>query len=155
MGLCKCRVVTNLFCFDHRANVCENCLVQEHPKVCACAGGVGGCIWCVSMHLVGYMCLMHVHVGLVYMFVRYIGLTHAILLPHISSMLTQHTPNLQQKKQCIIRSYLQWLQDSDYVSACTLCQMPLQQGDTIRLICYGMWVPDVYVLVCSYRLYVQ
>eukprot|EP00051_Salpingoeca_urceolata_P011445 m.141650 g.141650 ORF g.141650 m.141650 type:complete len:64 (+) comp17124_c0_seq2:192-383(+) len=33
MGLCKCRVVTTLFCFQHRVNVCENCLVSEHPTV--------------------------------------------------------------------------------------------------------------------------
>ena len=36
MGLCKCpkRKVTNLFCYEHRVNVCEYCLVQNHPKVC-------------------------------------------------------------------------------------------------------------------------
>uniref|UniRef100_A0A1B0CCE3 Zinc finger protein-like 1 homolog n=1 Tax=Lutzomyia longipalpis TaxID=7200 RepID=A0A1B0CCE3_LUTLO len=35
MGLCKCpkRLVTNLFCFEHRVNVCENCIVTSHPKV--------------------------------------------------------------------------------------------------------------------------
>uniref|UniRef100_A0A1L8DT09 Zinc finger protein-like 1 homolog n=1 Tax=Nyssomyia neivai TaxID=330878 RepID=A0A1L8DT09_9DIPT len=34
MGLCKCpkRLVTNLFCFEHRVNVCENCIVTSHPK---------------------------------------------------------------------------------------------------------------------------
>merc|ERR1711892_91141 len=34
MGLCKCpkRKVTNLFCYVHRVNVCEYCLVQNHPK---------------------------------------------------------------------------------------------------------------------------
>jgi len=34
MGLCKCpkRQVTNQFCFEHRVNVCENCMVQSHPK---------------------------------------------------------------------------------------------------------------------------
>jgi len=34
MGLCKCpkRKVTNLFCFEHRVNVCEHCLVKKHPK---------------------------------------------------------------------------------------------------------------------------
>ncbi|KAI6236888.1 Zinc finger protein-like 1-like protein [Aphelenchoides besseyi] len=32
MGLCKCpkRRATNLFCFDHRCNVCEHCLVTDH-----------------------------------------------------------------------------------------------------------------------------
>ncbi|KHN75319.1 Zinc finger protein-like 1 -like protein [Toxocara canis] len=34
MGLCKCpkKKVTNLFCFEHRVNVCEHCLVESHPK---------------------------------------------------------------------------------------------------------------------------
>ncbi|KAK0411618.1 hypothetical protein QR680_005749 [Steinernema hermaphroditum] len=34
MGLCKCpkRKVTNLFCFEHRVNVCENCLVESHES---------------------------------------------------------------------------------------------------------------------------
>lgn len=34
MGLCKCpkRQVTNQFCFEHRVNVCEHCMVQSHPK---------------------------------------------------------------------------------------------------------------------------
>lgn len=35
MGLCKCpkRKVTNLFCFEHRVNVCEWCLVANHESV--------------------------------------------------------------------------------------------------------------------------
>ena len=34
MGLCKCpnKKVTNLFCFVHRVNVCEHCLVANHSK---------------------------------------------------------------------------------------------------------------------------
>uniref|UniRef100_A0A1I7YRE2 Zinc finger protein-like 1 homolog n=1 Tax=Steinernema glaseri TaxID=37863 RepID=A0A1I7YRE2_9BILA len=34
MGLCKCpkRKVTNLFCFEHRVNVCEDCLVDSHES---------------------------------------------------------------------------------------------------------------------------
>lgn len=35
MGLCKCpkKKVTTQFCFEHRVNVCEHCLVSNHPKV--------------------------------------------------------------------------------------------------------------------------
>ena len=35
MGLCKCpqRKVTNQFCFEHRVNVCEHCMVNRHQKV--------------------------------------------------------------------------------------------------------------------------
>ena len=33
MGLCKCRTVTTLFCFEHRKNVCEKCVLSEHETV--------------------------------------------------------------------------------------------------------------------------
>ena len=33
MGLCKCRTVTNLFCFEHKKNVCEQCILPDHEKV--------------------------------------------------------------------------------------------------------------------------
>lgn len=74
MGLCKCpkRKVTNLFCFEHRVNVCEHCLVSNHNK-------------------------------------------------------------------CIVQSYLQWLQDSDYNPNCTLCNNSLVSQDTVRLICYDVF----------------
>ncbi|KAJ8246947.1 hypothetical protein GJAV_G00257070 [Gymnothorax javanicus] len=74
MGLCKCpkRKVTNLFCFEHRVNVCEHCLVSNHSK-------------------------------------------------------------------CIVQSYLQWLQDSDYNPNCQLCSIPLASQDTIRLVCYDVF----------------
>ncbi|XP_012690341.1 zinc finger protein-like 1 [Clupea harengus] len=74
MGLCKCpkRKVTNLFCFEHRVNVCEHCLVSNHNK-------------------------------------------------------------------CIVQSYLQWLQDSDYNANCSLCNNPLNAQDTVRLVCYDLF----------------
>ncbi|XP_042201217.1 zinc finger protein-like 1 [Callorhinchus milii] len=74
MGLCKCpkRKVTNLFCFEHRVNVCEHCLVSRHS-------------------------------------------------------------------QCIVQSYLQWLQDSDYNPNCRLCHVPLASKETIRLVCYDLF----------------
>ncbi|XP_062844962.1 zinc finger protein-like 1 [Trichomycterus rosablanca] len=74
MGLCKCpkRKVTNLFCFEHRVNVCEHCLVSNHSK-------------------------------------------------------------------CIVQSYLQWLQDSDYNPNCTLCSQPLESQETVRLVCYDVF----------------
>eukprot|EP00070_Physeter_catodon_P008920 XP_007119316.1 zinc finger protein-like 1 isoform X2 [Physeter catodon] len=74
MGLCKCpkRKVTNLFCFEHRVNVCEHCLVANHAK-------------------------------------------------------------------CIVQSYLQWLQDSDYNPNCRLCNIPLAARETTRLVCYDLF----------------
>ena len=35
MGLCKCplKKVTNLFCFEHRVNVCDSCLLSNHAQV--------------------------------------------------------------------------------------------------------------------------
>ncbi|TPP65680.1 Zinc finger protein 1 [Fasciola gigantica] len=34
MGLCKCekKKVTTLFCFEHRVNVCDFCMVASHPR---------------------------------------------------------------------------------------------------------------------------
>ncbi|XP_045502548.1 zinc finger protein-like 1 homolog [Colias croceus] len=74
MGLCKCpkRRVTNQFCFEHRVNVCEYCMVTNHPK-------------------------------------------------------------------CIIQSYLQWLQDSDYNPICEICTKSLADGECIRLTCYHVF----------------
>jgi len=74
MGLCKCplKKVTNLFCFEHRVNVCENCLVQGH-------------------------------------------------------------------NQCVVQTYLKWLQDSDYQPDCQLCQKPLIEAPTIRLLCLDLF----------------
>ncbi|KAJ8045357.1 Zinc finger protein-like 1 [Holothuria leucospilota] len=74
MGLCKCpkRKVTNLFCFEHRVNVCEHCMVLNHPK-------------------------------------------------------------------CVVKSYLQWLQDSDYNSTCLLCNNDLSEGEVVRLLCYDVF----------------
>ncbi|XP_015266305.1 PREDICTED: zinc finger protein-like 1 [Gekko japonicus] len=74
MGLCKCpkRKVTNLFCFEHRVNVCESCIVANHAK-------------------------------------------------------------------CIVQSYLQWLQDSDYNPNCRLCNTLLSTKETVRLVCYDLF----------------
>lgn len=74
MGLCKCpkRKVTNLFCFEHDVNVCEDCLVTDHER-------------------------------------------------------------------CIVQSYVQWLQDSDYNPICILCKNLLKDEDTVRLACYDVF----------------
>ncbi|XP_033122140.1 zinc finger protein-like 1 [Anneissia japonica] len=74
MGLCKCpkRKVTNLFCFEHRVNVCEHCLVANHPR-------------------------------------------------------------------CIVKSYLHWLQDSDYDTNCTLCGQTLASEEVVRLTCHDVF----------------
>lgn len=77
MGLCKCpkKKVTNLFCFEHTVNVCEHCLVSNHPK-------------------------------------------------------------------CVVQSYLQWLQDSDYDPSCRLCGKHLtdeSSGPCVRLLCYDLF----------------
>ncbi|KAL3319441.1 hypothetical protein Ciccas_001894 [Cichlidogyrus casuarinus] len=77
MGICKCeqRKVTNLFCFEHRVNVCQVCLVDQHPR-------------------------------------------------------------------CVVKSYLQWLKDSEYEPACTLCKSNLAEStdsECIRLLCLDVF----------------
>lgn len=49
----------------------------------------------------------------------------------------QNSVFLLSAHQCIVQSYLQWLQDSDYNPNCALCNIPLIAQDTVRLICYG------------------
>jgi len=42
--------------------------------------------------------------------------------------------------QCVVQSYLQWLQDSDYDPTCRLCGKNLADdgcGKCVRLQCYG------------------
>ena len=77
MGLCKCpkKKVTNIFCFEHRVNVCESCLVANHEK-------------------------------------------------------------------CVVKSYLLWLQDSDYSTVCKLCNRGLDDEECVpcvRLMCYDVF----------------
>lgn len=74
MGLCKCprKKVTNQFCYEHRVNVCEHCMVAQHPT-------------------------------------------------------------------CIVQSYLQWLQDSDYDPVCQICRKELANGTCTRLLCYHVF----------------
>uniref|UniRef100_K7ETQ3 Zinc finger protein-like 1 n=1 Tax=Pongo abelii TaxID=9601 RepID=K7ETQ3_PONAB len=40
---------------------------------------------------------------------------------------------------CIVQSYLQWLQDSDYNPNCRLCNIPLASRETTRLVCYDLF----------------
>lgn len=40
---------------------------------------------------------------------------------------------------CVVQSYLQWLQDSDYNSICELCNKELHIDDSIRLTCYHVF----------------
>ncbi|KAL1497545.1 hypothetical protein ABEB36_008486 [Hypothenemus hampei] len=40
---------------------------------------------------------------------------------------------------CVVQSYLQWLQDSDYNSICELCSRELNVEDSIRLTCYHVF----------------
>nr|ACO12228.1 Zinc finger protein-like 1 [Lepeophtheirus salmonis] len=74
MGLCKCpkRNMTNQFCYEHRVNVCENCMVDNHKK-------------------------------------------------------------------CVVQSYLQWLQDSDYSPRCQFCSHQLTDQVCVRLVCYHVF----------------
>ncbi|KAK4295453.1 hypothetical protein Pmani_031974 [Petrolisthes manimaculis] len=84
MGLCKCpkKKVTNQFCFEHRVNVCEHCLVEEHSA-------------------------------------------------------------------CIVQSYLQWLNASEYDPVCKICGDQLASRDCIRLVCYDVFHKDCLITWAS------
>lgn len=42
-------------------------------------------------------------------------------------------------ERCIVQSYVQWLQDSDYNPICILCKKLLNEEPTVRLICYDVF----------------
>ena len=93
MGLCKCpkRKVTNQFCFEHRVNVCEHCMVQNHTKV------------------------------------------------NKKNKVSKTRRNTDISFQCVVQSYLAWLQDSDYNPNCEFCKDPLGEEDCVRLVCYHLY----------------
>ena len=39
--------------------------------------------------------------------------------------------------QCVVQSYLKWLEDSNYDPICVLCSKSIQEGEVVRLACYG------------------
>ncbi|KAH6600703.1 hypothetical protein BASA50_002087 [Batrachochytrium salamandrivorans] len=41
--------------------------------------------------------------------------------------------------RCIVRSYLQWLQDSDFDPVCGLCRKGLNSGEVVRLSCLDLF----------------
>ena len=51
-----------------------------------------------------------------------------------SCLVTDHS-------QCIVRSYVSWLQDNDYNPNCSLCQRSLTETgqETLRLVCYDLF----------------
>ena len=96
MGLCKCpkRKVANIFCFEHRVNVCEHCMVKNHARV------------------------------------RFRSIVRTLYL--CSSSFESSVVSFQ----CVVQSYLLWLQDSDYSSDCPLCTRPLADEECVRLVNY-------------------
>ncbi|CAF0717654.1 unnamed protein product [Brachionus calyciflorus] len=42
-------------------------------------------------------------------------------------------------ERCIVQSYVQWLQDSEYNPICILCKKLLSEEPTVRLICYDVF----------------
>ena len=94
MGLCKCpkRKVTSLFCYVHKVNVCESCMVEQHPRVSQ-----------DDKYSISY-----------------------------SNNFARHF-----SVKCVVHSYVNWLEDSDFDPTCSLCSNALDQGEVIRLVCYG------------------
>uniref|UniRef100_A0A182PTU6 Zinc finger protein-like 1 homolog n=1 Tax=Anopheles epiroticus TaxID=199890 RepID=A0A182PTU6_9DIPT len=121
MGLCKCpkRQVTTQFCFEHRVNVCENCMVVNHTKV---------------------------NIGVRHLSTWRAECRKAIWLSHtpasdLACLIFMYfpIPFSIYASQCTVQSYIQWLKDSDFDSNCTLCGSPRESDDCVRLICYHVF----------------
>lgn len=46
---------------------------------------------------------------------------------------------VKDHQRCIIKSYVQWLQDSDYNPICLLCMESVEHGEVVRLACYDLF----------------
>jgi len=51
---------------------------------------------------------------------------------------------VKDHQRCIIKSYVQWLQDSDYNAICLLCMENVNAGEVIRLTCYDLFHWDCF-----------
>ncbi|XP_065661784.1 zinc finger protein-like 1 homolog isoform X2 [Hydra vulgaris] len=51
---------------------------------------------------------------------------------------------VKDHQRCIIKSYVNWLQDSDYSETCSLCLESVKQGEVIRLTCYDLFHWDCF-----------
>lgn len=68
------------------------------------------------------------------------------LHPHQSMIFNSGPP--PTSPQCVVKTYLQWLSDSEFSPNCALCQSTLDDGrDTIRLPCFGPRVTSLSFFV--------
>lgn len=51
---------------------------------------------------------------------------------------------VKDHQRCIIKSYVHWLQDSDYSATCSLCLESIDRGEVIRLTCYDLFHWDCF-----------
>lgn len=121
MGLCKCRNVTNLFC---------------KPSALTSKAIVGSSRFWASKECVRWVhCVRPQNRTLIFLFCycMYCFLCFLLLV------LLKWTSD---RCQCIVKSYLQWLRNSDYDPNCALCSLPLNTSaasSILRLTCLGEW----------------
>lgn len=46
---------------------------------------------------------------------------------------------VKDHQRCIIKSYVHWLQDSDFSATCSLCLDTIDTGEVVRLTCYDLF----------------
>lgn len=59
---------------------------------------------------------------------------------------------ITEHKRCIVKSYIQWLQDSDYENTCQICQISLDEGpveNLIRLCCFDLFHVSCINKLCT------
>ena len=57
--------------------------------------------------------------------------------------------------QCVVQSYLKWLEDSNYDPICVLCSKSIQEGEVVRLACYGEFYTTNTTFAMMYLLLLQ
>lgn len=151
MGICKCRKSTGLFCFVHKKAVCTSCVV-DHPLV----------RWmillttlhtynCTTYHILTNTPQTTQHVIAQHSTQHTTHITHNTsyhtsyhnpthITYHNTHHTLQHTPySISRCWQCTIRTYVEWLRDSEYTPpTCAVCTQRITADTAIRLLCLRM-----------------
>lgn len=123
MGLCKCRKVTTLFCFQCRINVCDTCIVS-----CAVS------IVCASV------CVIIFASSVTSKLTCFVPVAPNRISVSALAIDLRPTNQVEKHKTCVVNKYMQWLLDSEWVyplcfsahtashfmvSVCTRLRIPL------------------------------
>ncbi|KAJ3394226.1 hypothetical protein HDU92_007083 [Lobulomyces angularis] len=65
------------------------------------------------------------------------------------SLICDYSCILSDHSRCVVRSYVQWLEDSDYEPVCGICKQSLDQGALVRFSCLDLFHVNCVNSICD------